>query len=309
MDWDIGVAISQALVYVAVAGVLGGGFSLWLFAHYGPSSANSLLLTQQGTQQGMPQGTQQVTKLETRWIKRQMWVSAGLGIIFAIGGYLAFIGSINQSGLSGMLDSELMLFLLYDPPGKVAISQLVLFTVLAGALPFIVRKPAVLLCCVVALLLPITFTLRGHLASAPGWAQALLVLHVVSMSLWAGALLPLWLLARSNAVQQWQLVFVKFGHIAQVIVAALLLSGVSMLVYLLTSPADLFTTYGLAVSLKLAVVLVLLGCAVINKFWLVPKLQDVQRAAWLARVIYLEMLCVMFIFAITATFTLVIGKS
>lgn len=300
MDWDIGVAISQALVYVAVAGVLGGSFSLWLFARFGPSSANSPQGTQQVTQHGMQQGM--------LWIKRQMWVSAALGIIFAIGGYLAFIGSINQSGLSGMLDSELMLFLLYDPPGKIAIAQLVLFTVLAGALPFIVRKPVMLLCCLAALLLPVTFTLRGHLANAPGWAQVLLVLHVVSMSLWAGALLPLWLLARSNAVQQWQLVFVKFGHIAQVIVAALLLSGVSMLVYLLTSPTDLFTPYGLAVSLKLAVVLVLLGCAVINKCWLVPKLQDAQRAAWLARVIYLEMLCVMFIFAITATFTLVIGK-
>ena len=174
-----------------------------------------------------------------------------------------------------MLDSELMLFLLYDPPGKVAISQLVLFTILAGALPFIVRKPAVLLCSVVALLLPITFTLRGHLASAPGWAQVLLVLHVLSMSLWAGALLPLWLMARSKSVQQWQTVFVKFGYFAQVIVAILL---------------------------------VLLACAAINKYWLVPKLQDAPRAVWLTRVIYLEMLCVMFIFAITATFTLVIGK-
>lgn len=292
MDWDIGVAINQALVYVAVAGVLGGGFSLWLCTRYGPSSANSLPVTLQVMQ----------------WVKRQIWVSAGLGIIFAIGGYLAFIGSINQSGLSGMLDSELMQFLLYEPPGKVAISQLVLFTILAGALPFIARKPVVLLCCVVALLLPITFTFRGHLASAPAWAQVLLVLHVLSMSLWAGALLPLWLLARSRAVQQWQIVFVKFGHFAQVIVAMLLFSGVVMLLYLLASPADLFTPYGLAVSLKLAVVLVLLGCAVINKYWLVPKLQDAPRAVWLARVIYLEMLCVMFIFAITATFTLVIGK-
>ena len=292
MDWDIGVAINQALVYVAVAGVLGGGFSLWLCTRYGPSSVNSL----------------QVMLQVMQWVKRQMWVSAGLGIVFAIGGYLAFIGSINQSGLSGMLDSELMLFLLYDPPGKVAISQLVLFTILAGALPFIARKPVVLLCCVVALLLPITFTLRGHLATAPGWAQVLLVLHVLSMSLWAGALLPLWLIARSKTVQQWQTVFVKFGHFAQVIVAVLLLSGVSMLVYLLASPADLFTPYGLAVSLKLAVVLILLACAAINKYWLVPKLQDAHRAVWLARVVYLEMLCVMFIFAITATFTLVIGK-
>lgn len=130
------------------------------------------------------------------------------------------------------------------------------------------------------------------------------------MSVWAGALLPLWLFACDKPIQQWQLVFEKFGAIAQVVVAGLVLSGVLMLVYLLASPTDLFTSsYGIAVVLKLAIVLVLLACAAVNKWCIVPYLDTSERARWLARVIYLEMLCVMVIFALTATFTVVIGRS
>ncbi|EGN74799.1 putative copper export protein [Idiomarina sp. A28L] len=290
MYWDIAVATSQALVYVAVAGVIGGGFSLWLLDRYVPEAMDFAVAV--------------------RLIKHWIWGSIILGAIFASAGYLMFIGSINQTGVPGMFDGELIVFLLYDPPGKVAISQLIVFSLLAGLLPFIARKPVAVVYCFVAVVLATTFILRGHLASAPAWAQVLLILHVLSMSVWAGALLPLWLLARGKQIQQWQLVFEKFGYIAQIVVGTLMLSGLIMLVYLLASPIDLFNSrYGIAVTLKLVIVVLLLACAAANKWFIVPYLHIPERARWLARVIHLEMLCVMLIFSLTATFTVVIGRS
>lgn len=286
MNWDALLAISQGLVYVATATLIGGSFSHWLCLRVFPAASPQV----------------------NAWHRRMITAGALLGLVFAVIGYLSFIAGINDSGWRGAFDFELMSFFIFDPPSLVVMAQILLFPVIALVWRWSNKPVGQAILILSLVLIAWSFTLRGHLAQAPVSVQLLLTLHVIAMALWGGALLPLWLAVQQPVSAATTKLLESFGRIAQIFVAILLGSGLVMAFYLLQNLAEFWQSrYGLTLTAKLVVVSLLLLLAAINKFVLVPRLPTAHAQRWLTRTIYAEMLLVMVVFALTAVFTVVIG--
>jgi copper transport protein len=112
----------------------------------------------------------------------------------------------------------------------------------------------------------------GHAATAsPQWlTRPSLFLHGIAVACWVGALAPLAVMARrrSNDLPR---VLKQFSAIAVPLVGLLVLSGLVLsIIQLGTLRALIDTQYGIILSIKLALVILLLGLAALNRFFFTP---------------------------------------
>ena len=130
------------------------------------------------------------------------------------------------------------------------------------------------------------------------------------MAFWLGALAPLFIVAQDGDVRHIAAAASRFGHIAVGIVAALVVTGATVLCFLVGSVSALATSgYGQAVLVKLSLVACLLGLAAVNKLRITPKLLagDHTAARNLRRSIRMEIMVGALILMVTAAFTTVTG--
>jgi copper transport protein len=114
----------------------------------------------------------------------------------------------------------------------------------------------------------------GHASAAgPYWfTRTAVFVHAVAVAYWVGAFVPLLAILRrrqANArgiVQTWSL-----GAVG--CVAALVLTGIALVIIQVPSPAGLLGTgYGIVLLCKVTAVVLLLTLAAANRFWLTPRL-------------------------------------
>jgi copper transport protein len=145
--------------------------------------------------------------------------------------------------------------------------------------------------------------MSGHAATAPpGWLNRPLVfLHAVGVAFWIGALVPLVAMLRRPGGRALA-VLNRFSQMAIPVVGMLVLTGLTLAIIQLQSFRALIeTSYGLILSVKLALVLGLLSVAALNRFRLVPALAaDVGNTSPLIRSIMLECLVAAAILAVVA---------
>lgn len=158
----------------------------------------------------------------------------------------------------------------------------------------------------------VSFALIGHARAVEPrpFGDGLLVVHLLGLTYWIGALYPLWQLTGSADVGRLGAIAGAFGRIALYVVAALVAAGGILLWLLIGDPAAMLTSdYGRLVLGKLVLVALLLTLAALNKLRLTPRLEagDAPAAAALRRSILAEMLVVGLILLITATFTTIVG--
>jgi copper transport protein len=119
----------------------------------------------------------------------------------------------------------------------------------------------------------------GHAASAPPqWlTRPLVFLHGVGVAFWLGALAPL-------AVMVWRPAepllpaLHRFSRLALPVVGALVLAGLVLAIVQMESFGSLIETrYGIILSIKVVLVMVLLGLAALNRFRLTPALARVPK--------------------------------
>ena len=163
-----------------------------------------------------------------------------------------------------------------------------------------------------ALLVAGSFAFTGHAGSVgPGYLSRLLVgAHLLAVSFWIGALVPLFKIASSSEFSRIGAILRRFGSIAVFIVPGLIVAGLVLLWLLLGSLEAIFTSeYGRLVLLKLSFVAGLLTLAAINKLRLTPGVAAGNRAA-AARLrwsIAGEMILATAILLVTAIFTTAVG--
>ncbi|MFL6807875.1 MAG: copper resistance D family protein, partial [Bradyrhizobium canariense] len=118
---------------------------------------------------------------------------------------------------------------------------------------------------------------------------------------WIGALAPLVAMLSKRPAATLPVVN-RFARIAAPVVGALALTGLALAIVQLENPSALVETrYGLILSMKLALVLVLLALAALNRFRLTPALAGDHKAApALKRSIVLECATTLGIFAVVA---------
>jgi len=142
----------------------------------------------------------------------------------------------------------------------------------------------------------------GHAAAAtPEWLTRPTVwLHTVAVALWVGSLWPLGVLLRTG---EGEAALSRFSRFIPFVLAALLLSGVTLAVVQLARISALWTTnYGWILSIKLVLVAALLALAAANRFVLTRKVQagDAVARRRLRGSITAEIILALLIFALVA---------
>lgn len=206
-----------------------------------------------------------------------------------------------------MTDPEIVSIVLEGPLGTSTLVRLIgLGTIILAVLLPSVRLLAGM---VGALLVAGSFALTGHATRDPQWAlSALVTVHLLAVSFWFGALLPLYKLAApdSSNIDEAAHMAHRFGQQATVVVSVLVIVGGIFGYLLLGSPAALFgSAYGQMLLLKLAFVTAVLGIAALNKLRLVPALAsgDAKSAERFRASLRWEGLVFVAIFAATAFLT------
>ena len=223
----------------------------------------------------------------------------GLAVLAARFGIRA--ARISGMGWDGATDPTMLGFVWQSPLGAAAIwrglgEAAILAVLLPGFGLWIALGGAVAVA--------VSYAQVGHSLGDPRAALAvLLILHLLAAAFWVGALAPL---RRAAGDVGGAALLHRFGTVALVAVAALVVAGTALAWLLSGSLLALFgTAYGWTLLAKVAVVSALLGLAAWNKLRLVPALAagDPSAPPALRRSIALEGMAVALILLATATLT------
>ncbi|WP_151730694.1 copper resistance D family protein [Acinetobacter junii] len=287
-SWIYASWLVKVILYLGIACVVGGTFSYFLLGRY-------------------------VEIKET--ILKYITLGTALGLISSILGFFLLIGSFANTGLSGMWDSNYINILVNTPTGHVYIIRSISFALLLifmivklskGTIDISKTEGAIF----TILLTPIvlSFSQLGHVTNLPFFAQALLTIHVLVMSLWMGSLYPLWKTSKKiNGLPLKERMHL-FGQIAAFIVGILIACGLSSALLLFKDFNTLINTpYGHGFIIKILFVLSILLLAAFNKWYFTPRLQDPKFAKQLGYAILFEMSLGLSILLATGYITTVVG--
>ncbi|QQK60064.1 CopD family protein [Shewanella sp. LC6] len=288
--FDISVLISKWVIYLSVAAVIGGTLMQYLI-------------------KGQPNLGISVTKYTG--------LGAVLGLIAVSINYFAQIGAFAENGLMGMFDAQMHAFLWPTLVGQTVLWRLIGFGLMLVASGLLLHKNCYLkkfsavLAIISSLLIAVTFTFIGHSTELGLLAQGLILIHVLIIGSWIGAFYPLWKLCSTDDNIVIKNVMDTFGRLGIVIVILVLLSGMGMVWMLFDSPTELFSSdYGIAVTIKLCLVAIILLIAAWHKLVLVPKLTIANPSLAkqkLQKSIGLEAVIAVLILATTAVLSSVLG--
>ncbi len=250
-----------------------------------------------------------------RTILKYITLGAGLGSFSSVFGFFILIGSFANIGLSGMWDINYINILINTATGHIYIIRAVSFLALLLFMLFKLNRGTTQVSKIegtifVILLMPIiiSFSQLGHITQLTLFAQFLLSIHVLVMSLWMGSLYPLWKTSQLlNGIPLEERMHL-FGRIAAFIVGILVLSGLSVALLLIKDVETLFyTSYGQGFMIKILFVLSILVLAAFNKWYFTPRLQEPKFAKKLGYAILFEMLLGLSVLLTTGYITTVVG--
>lgn len=288
--FEISVLISKWVIYLSVAAVIGGTLMQYLI-------------------KGQPNLGISVAKYTG--------LGAVLGLIAVSINYFAQVGAFAESGLMGIFDAQMHAFLWPTQVGQTVLWRLIGFGLMIVASGLLLHKNryiktfSAVLAILSCLLIAVTFTFIGHSTELGLLAQGLILIHVLIIGSWIGAFYPLWKLCSTDDNIVIKNVMDTFGRLGIVIVILVLLSGMGMVWMLFDSPTELFSSdYGIAVTIKLCLVAIILLIAAWHKLVLVPKLTIANPSLAkqkLQKSIGLEALIAVLILATTAVLSSVLG--
>jgi len=291
--WDLALVAAKWLIYLGQAAATGGVLMAAAAAALHPGE----------------------TALR-RSLSRRLLAVGSLGLAAVAASFFLHTGAFADAGFRGMFDRDLLPFLWDSPIGSSAVLRglgiaLPLAALMLGPLAATTAGSVLvyLVFCVPGLLLTgLSFTQVGHVAELDGLRRGLLALHVVLALSWAGALYPLWLACARFPPGVLRNIMHGFGSLALWLVPALLAAGVALLLALLDTPWELFTTpYGLVFLLKLLLVLAVLLLAALHRWRLVPALAGPHSCMLLRRSLAGEALLVAIVLLVTALLSSVLG--
>ncbi|MFC3613005.1 CopD family protein [Lutimaribacter marinistellae] len=207
--------------------------------------------------------------------------------------------------LDGAVDPMMLGIVAESPLGASLIVRLVgLALILSVLLPW---RTARWLAAAGAILACASFAMRGHALGDPRLLLgALVTVHIAGLAFWIGSFAPLSRAARRETPEKAGALAHEFGTKALWVVALLVAAGILTLVLLgAATPDALFSPYGQAFLLKLALFAGVLALAALNKLRLTPDLFKAMPGAAqrMRRSIAVESVLVAAILATTAALT------
>lgn len=288
--FEISVLISKWVIYLSVAAVIGGTLMQYLI-----KGQLNLSIS----------------------VAKYTGLGAVLGLIAVSINYFAQVGAFAENGLMGIFDAQMHAFLRPTQVGQTVLWRLIGFGLMLVASGLLLHKNryiktfSAVLAILSCLLIAVTFTFIGHSTELGLLAQGLILIHVLIIGSWIGAFYPLWKLCCTDDHIVIKNVMDTFGRLGIVIVILVLLSGMGMVWMLFDSPTELISSdYGIAVTIKLCLVAIILLIAAWHKLVLVPKLtiaNTLLAKQKLQKSIGLEALIAVLILATTAVLSSVLG--
>jgi putative copper resistance protein D len=276
---DIVAIGMRALAFAAALSAAGAAIFVWLFGAALDRSARRIRVLTSAT--------------------------ALIGLLFTLAH--AVVEPVRLAGAwTGIVDASLQALLLGSDFGTAtAVRVLGLSTVLAGSL-----RPGRAgdgLALAGALLIAVSFAFMGHTAADPQrWLLApLLIVHLVAVAFWFGALWPLAVMAQHESPALAGPTIGLFSAIAVRIVPGIFVAGVALAALLLPGWSSLRTAYGFSLMAKVAGFTTLMGLAALNKWRFGPAIGrgDATAVAAFRRTIAAEWLLILGVVAVTATMT------
>tara|TARA_Y100001970_G_C14132783_1_gene802651 strand:- start:889 stop:1440 length:552 start_codon:yes stop_codon:yes gene_type:complete len=158
-----------------------------------------------------------------------------------------------------------------------------------------------------ALFAATSFSLRGHSLNDPRLILgALVTLHILCISFWIAAIIPLLNSAKSDPPRVAGILAQEFGIRAVWAVALLIISGGAVLAVLGSVSTVAFESeYGQFFLIKLLLFVIILSISAANKLYITPPILDskIGYVLFLKRSIYIESVFLFFVLIITATLT------
>ena len=219
-------------------------------------------------------------------IQRQLdWiVLISLGLAVASGGLWLLLLASELAQVTEDADSTVWLVLTGTQFGRVSLVRLVIAGLLALLIALRYRKPFLSTLNWLIALLGIAFAVGlawcGHSGAGLGLSGDFQVgadaVHLITAAIWVGGLLPLLIFIRPSVpigtIERYLLVR-RFSLLATWSVALLIASGIVNTWYMTDGLRHLFgTEYGSLVLAKVGLLLIMLGFASLNRFWLTPRL-------------------------------------
>jgi len=155
------------------------------------------------------------------------------------------------------------------------------------------------------LLTIISFTLQGHTTTTPhrAAAAALVVLHLLVVAFWLGALWPLYIAAKKEPPAIAARVIDRFSSTATWLVPLILLAGIGLTAILLPGLDTFRQAYGQLLLVKLAGFAVLMAMASLNKWSFGPACAVGNTAAF-ERTVIVEFILISVVLTATAIMTM-----
>jgi copper resistance protein D len=231
---------------------------------------------------------------------------AALAAMVSVAGHYALEAARMAGEMSGMWDPTLQ-GVAWNSPGRAALicRLLGLLLIALGLRGASVRWTIVAVGGVV--LVTLAFTLTGHTSvNAHRWPlAALLMIHLLVVAFWFGALWPLYIVSSREIPTRASNIIERFSAVATWLVPMILLAGCAMAILLLPNLSALSEPYGELLIAKVVGFTLLMGLATANKWRLGPALirgglQDGRR---FRRSVAAEYVLIAAVLAITAVMT------
>lgn len=230
--------------------------------------------------------------------------------------FIANTGAMAEDGIRGALDSD-MIELMWDSSiGEVTLYRSIGFSIAIFALVFSVYSKTTkikryvlhLLYLCSLLLLAYSFSVLGHVSELAWLDRITLILHVLLIAWWMGALLPLRFACSVLAHNELFILMEKFGKQAVLMVTLIIIAGLWLSIQLVGSiDALVSTSYGQVLLFKLILVNSILLLAAKHKFKLVPALKNSTGREMLSKSISIEIVIALAILLTTSVLTSLVG--
>ncbi len=233
----------------------------------------------------------------------------GLGVNF-----LAQVGDFSASGLAGAIDPTMMQLLWQSPIGDagwirgIGFIVFIVWAYLQRFYPWPLIHTGLYAAATSAT--AYGFSLVGHTNELGTLAHALISAHIAAAFVWAGSLPPLRQITHDTDIANTQRTMHRFGCWATALVLIIVAAGAYLLLQLLGTPAELFSTpYGNLFAVKLLLVSGMLLLGALHKWRSVPGLVDTRSAGSLRTSITVELILALLVLLATAIFTTVMGPA
>jgi putative copper resistance protein D len=237
---------------------------------------------------------------------RRLGQAAAIAAIVLVAAHYALEAARMAGKMSGMWDPTLQGMAWNSAAGTAVICRLLGLLLIAVGL----RKAKVrwaILAVGGAVLATGAFTLTGHTSVSAHRAAlaALLMLHLLVVAFWFGALWPLYVASLRETPARASDIIERFTTVATWLVPVILLAGIVMAVLLLPNLQTLSEPYGELLIAKVAGFAVLMGLAAANKWRLGPALVhgQAQSGRWFRRSVAAEYVLIAVVLTITAVMT------